>query len=762
MKQKVLKRPPKFKLKIIATLLCLLVVLLLISTAVVSVMMTRSITKDAIEVGNNTAAQLKLSVEQILSVMNNSLTQMALDSEVQVFCDRLELLDIFDCEAIYDRLYQFRATNKYIEKLYICYYQDGMVMDLNGSNGRLLPLEEMADRDLIERAVARCLDERMLKLITIFNLAPQDQDTLLVATKAAPPMAQVPRAVIVVTVRQSYFQELLQAITLDDACKVYVLDANGRFLFGKESEQPVFSATQDAFAPEGGENGYVTSVTHSDDTGWDFIYRTPVQQIHSRTSRFVLSLWLFSAAMLLGAGIGVRYLTRSLYKPVENVISSISDEDAPAMEDNDEISYINKRFKTLTAEKRHAEELLEENLPLLREDVLYQLLNREDSQEAALLKRMERCGVVFLKNAWYSATILAIHGFDRLSPEEDADTALLLELEAIRDTASRFESCALEFIRTQQGGKLVILFSVREPDRTCAAAVLRGVQDEIFRRVSADTGTEITVAAGNPYHMLGFVWQSYKEASAAYRYRAIAGSHGVIYADQLPAVRASSLERFSKLERTLFDALKRSDGAALSACMEELFVHIQSELPVSYTPAFVSVQLFNDTMNLMQELSIDSTLIFPNLDELFAQVLTLRTPEQLRRFFTELYGAISGYITLLKQEGRGDVFEAMLTFLNENYRSEEIGLDLLASELHFSVSYLVRVFKNATGKSIKEYITQRRIVHAKALLECGGVKVNDVARQVGYPNVRSFINIFKKQIGLTPGEYMNLSLRGKE
>ncbi|MCE5236728.1 MAG: helix-turn-helix domain-containing protein, partial [Eubacteriales bacterium] len=420
-----------------------------------------------------------------------------------------------------------------------------------------------------------------------------------------------------------------------------------------------------------------------------------------------------------------------------------------------------KRFKALTAEKRHAQELLEENLPLLREDVLYQLLNREDSEEAALLERMERCGVIFLKNAWYSAVILAIHGFDQLSRDEDTDTALLLEMEAIRDAVSRFACCAIEFIRTQQDGKLVILISMGGPDRARAAALLKEAQDAIFRRVSLDTAAEITVAAGNPCDELRLVWQSYKEASAAYRYRAIAGSHGVIYADRLPAVSALSLERFTKLERALFDALKRSDEAALTERMEALFEHIQSQLPVSYTPAFVSVQLFNDTMNLLQELSIDSSLIFPDLDELFAQVLTLRTPEQPRRFFAELYGAILGYISLLKQEGRGDVRKAILAFLDKNYRNEEIGLDLLATELHFSVSYLVKVFKKATGKSIKEYITEKRISHAKELLGGGSVKVNDAARQVGYPNVRSFINIFKKHTGLTPGEYMNLALRGK-
>ena len=79
-------------------------------------------------------AQLRSSTETILTVMNDSLVQMALDPELQSFSDRYELLDIFDREELYQRLYQFRAVNRFIEKLSIHYYVNNMVLDLNGKD----------------------------------------------------------------------------------------------------------------------------------------------------------------------------------------------------------------------------------------------------------------------------------------------------------------------------------------------------------------------------------------------------------------------------------------------------------------------------------------------------------------------------------------------------------------------------------------------------------------------------------------------------
>lgn len=54
------------------------------------------------------------------------------------------------------------------------------------------------------------------------------------------------------------------------------------------------------------------------------------------------------------------------------------------------------------------------------------------------------------------------------------------------------------------------------------------------------------------------------------------------------------------------------------------------------------------------------------------------------------------------------------------------------------------------------YLSHRRIEAAKRLLLSTNMKIHEIANQVGYENPTHFINIFKKQTGMTPLVYRKL------
>lgn len=63
------------------------------------------------------------------------------------------------------------------------------------------------------------------------------------------------------------------------------------------------------------------------------------------------------------------------------------------------------------------------------------------------------------------------------------------------------------------------------------------------------------------------------------------------------------------------------------------------------------------------------------------------------------------------------------------------------------------IFKEKTGINFSEYLNTLRIERAKELLTNIDLRIQDIALQVGYQNVNSFIRTFKRSSGLTPGEY---------
>ncbi|HEX3021209.1 MAG TPA: AraC family transcriptional regulator [Lachnospiraceae bacterium] len=89
----------------------------------------------------------------------------------------------------------------------------------------------------------------------------------------------------------------------------------------------------------------------------------------------------------------------------------------------------------------------------------------------------------------------------------------------------------------------------------------------------------------------------------------------------------------------------------------------------------------------------------------------------------------------------------------ENRYQEAHTLDSLAIELNFNKYKLAKDFKKFYSISPIDYLISRRIEVAKNTLSQTNLSINDISESVGFRNVPHFINIFKKQEGLTPHQY---------
>lgn len=98
--------------------------------------------------------------------------------------------------------------------------------------------------------------------------------------------------------------------------------------------------------------------------------------------------------------------------------------------------------------------------------------------------------------------------------------------------------------------------------------------------------------------------------------------------------------------------------------------------------------------------------------------------------------------------------KAICEFL-ENHYMENVTLDNLCKLTGRSKYYLLRSFTKQMGISPYSYLETLRIDKAKKMLE-QGVSPIDVALQTGFTDQSHFSNFFKKFIGLTPKQYMNI------
>lgn len=99
-----------------------------------------------------------------------------------------------------------------------------------------------------------------------------------------------------------------------------------------------------------------------------------------------------------------------------------------------------------------------------------------------------------------------------------------------------------------------------------------------------------------------------------------------------------------------------------------------------------------------------------------------------------------------------DVIENIKVYMERNYQ-KDITQEYISYLFYINRSYLSTLFKARTGEKFVDYLNSIRIEKAKELLAGSQRKMYQVARAVGYDNVKYFFRVFKKKTGITPEQY---------
>lgn len=108
---------------------------------------------------------------------------------------------------------------------------------------------------------------------------------------------------------------------------------------------------------------------------------------------------------------------------------------------------------------------------------------------------------------------------------------------------------------------------------------------------------------------------------------------------------------------------------------------------------------------------------------------------------------------LLQQEYHSSsLVKRVKKYVLANY-FRDLSLTGIAEEMGVNPNYLSRSFSKEYGDSLISYINTVRLQAAAGLLKKTNLKNYEIAERVGYQNVEYFSRIFKKAMGMTPGEY---------
>lgn len=204
--------------------------------------------------------------------------------------------------------------------------------------------------------------------------------------------------------------------------------------------------------------------------------------------------------------------------------------------------------------------------------------------------------------------------------------------------------------------------------------------------------------------------------------------------------------------------LQEGDGVVLDCYPYQYYATMGMEpwhfvwMHFSGTAASAYVQWING--KTVKKLKVDSRWQknFWNELDLFSQqpgrFTDMTISVWMHQFFNEL-------VQNTKKTSVGVYQETMLeaaAFLREHLNSP-IKVKEVAERYGFSVYYFHRIFKESLGHSPYEYLTILRVNRAKQLLAFTQQSLSEIAEEVGYGDVKLFIENFKRHTNQTPARF---------
>lgn len=109
------------------------------------------------------------------------------------------------------------------------------------------------------------------------------------------------------------------------------------------------------------------------------------------------------------------------------------------------------------------------------------------------------------------------------------------------------------------------------------------------------------------------------------------------------------------------------------------------------------------------------------------------------------------------EESENCSIERIAEIIRKNLSDANLSVNGIAEQMDVSPSHLSRYFKNKMGMGVLEYIHQCRVEMAKDMLRNSPeIRIREVANLTGFYNITTFIRVFKKIEGVTPGQYREM------
>lgn len=279
--------------------------------------------------------------------------------------------------------------------------------------------------------------------------------------------------------------------------------------------------------------------------------------------------------------------------------------------------------------------------------------------------------------------------------------------------------------------------------------------NEICNECKALYATEITAGVGRRCDAVVQLRESLFEARAAVEYQRVVGSGKAIYIRDVEHMTRHPILLDSRYEQRLISAVKFGSREQIEAEIDGMLSGLRDATPGEWKYRAYVTGILNAIIQIIGRYDLPASEVMAGEGEQLFSEVGASDAETLKHRLAEVCARIGGYMSRRRLSMAGNLVGQAKQFIQDNYSRSDLSLETVCEHLHISQSYFSSIFKQDTGRSFVQYLTDMRMERATELLRETDEKTYVVARELGYEEPNYFSYVFKKRFGMTPSQYRN-------
>lgn len=569
-------------------------------------------------------------------------------------------------------------------------------------------------------------------------------------------------AAFVVNISQASFERLLKENL--GTGSLIVFDENGRLVYTENSDVSEYYEQE-----PGALEAEAESQIHTRDgdydivkrraplSGWTFIAAYDPSMADGQLRQILITMTCIILVVLVLIGVISSVGTFQVYQPVHNLVTQVKDivpqEDMPG---EDEFGLIHKGIHTLVGHNEELQDLIERQKNQLTELFAFRLIRGRLSPDE-IRQTKERLKLEF-GNCMCVVSVIFCQKADGAREQMEQD---VLNLELLKNMPEEIKDILLfpPFIHTR--ALVMILDGVDEAKmeekilalRNClsvyVAEACEGYVDMGVSRIFAEE-TGFRRAYNESIEALKI--NEYYDRDEDTEGLSMEDSSVTYYVD-LTRQNTGSAGYDLVLDTAIKAAVDEGDQTKAYAIVDEFLRDINKSGVVLYEQQYYQQRFLLAILSVPADAGIPIHDIFPEGEgNLFAKFNQLYDSHSIRKFYErEVIVPVIARMNQFRKSSSEMVLEKIMHLIEE--RGGDLTLAECADQLGYHPSYIWRVMKNTKDMTFTDYIAGQKLELAKQMLAETELPVAEIAERLSYSNAQNFIRVFKKHMGMTPGQY---------